>query len=223
MLKVAENGTVELTIDGKRLQAREGEKILWAALDAGIEIPHLCAIREANPPLGSCRLCFVDVEGLGVVASCVEPVAEGMVVHTDGERAVALRKRAMELLLADHPMECKTCVKKGKCDLLQVARSLKVKKPKNYRPFPWEELPVDDTHPVIVFDPNRCIRCGRCVWVCKEKVGHTPFEFAHRGYNMRLMTFLGRPLGETGCTGCGECVEVCPVGALYFKEEARQG
>jgi len=214
---------VQLIIDGRKVKTRKGEKILWAALDAGIEIPHLCAIREANPPLGSCRLCFVEVEGRGVVASCIEPVREGMVVHTDGQKAKALRRRAMELLLAYHPLECKTCVKKGKCEFFQLAVSMKVKKPKNFRPFPREELPVDESHPQIVWDPNKCILCGKCVWVCKEKVGMVPFDFVRRGYEMRLTTFLGRPLGETNCTGCGQCVEVCPVAALYFKEGAKKG
>lgn len=210
--------TVEFTIDGKRVRAEEGEKILWAALAAGIAIPHLCAIKEAEPPLGTCRLCLVEVEGRGVVASCVEPVSEGMVVHTDGERALALRRRAMELLLADHPLACKDCPKKGKCDFLQLSISMKVKRSKQLRPFPTEELPVDTSHPRIIFDPNKCIRCGRCVWVCKERVGEVPFDFIKKGYDMRLTTFMNRPLGETTCTGCGECVEVCPVAALCFKE-----
>ena len=214
---MTEDKTVEFTIDGQIVKAREGEKILWAALDAGIEIPHLCAIREAHPPLGSCRLCFVEVEGKGVVPACVEPVEHGMVVHSDGERATELRRRAMELLLADHPMECKECVKKGKCEFLQLAVSMKVKRPKTLRPFTKDELPVDDSHPRIVFDPNKCILCGKCMWVCKEQVDLVPFDFAYRGYEMRLTTFLNKPLGETNCTGCGACVEVCPVGALYFK------
>lgn len=216
---MAEKGFVEITVDGQKVRAKEGEKILWAALDEGIEIPHLCAMREANPPLGTCRLCLVEVEGKGVVASCVEPVEEGMVVHTDGERAQALRRRAMELLLADHPLECKDCVKKGKCEFLKLAVSMKVKKPKLFRPFPREELPVDESHPFIVFDPNKCIRCGKCIWVCKEKVSQVPFDFIYRGYDMRLTTFMGRPLGETTCTNCGECAEVCPVAALCFRRE----
>lgn len=211
--------SVEITIDGKRVQTEQGEKILWAALSAGIEIPHLCAIKEAHPPLGTCRLCLVEVEGQGVVASCVEPVREGMVVHTDGERAIALRSRAMELMLADHPMTCKECHKKGRCEFLQVALSMKVKRPKQYRAFPREEVAVDASHPRIIFDPNQCIRCGRCVWVCKEKVGEVPFDFIKKGYEMRLTTFMGRPLAETGCTGCGACVEVCPVAALCLKEQ----
>lgn len=210
---------VDIIINGKKVRAEEGEKILWAALAAGIEIPHLCAIREADPPLGTCRLCFVEVEGRGVVASCVEPMKEGMVVHTDGERVQALRRRAMELLLADHPLACKECTKGGKCDFLKLALAMKVKRPKYLRPFPREEVPVDESHPHIIFDPNKCIRCGRCVWVCKERVHEVPFDFIKKGYEMRLATFMGRPLGETSCTGCGECVEACPVAALCFKEK----
>jgi len=216
---VAEKAIVELTVDGQAVRAKEGETILWAALDAGIDIPHLCAIREASPPLGTCRLCFVEVEGKGIVASCVEPVAQGMVVDTQAPRAVALRRRAMELLLADHPMECKTCVKKGACEFLQLAVSMKVKKPTSLRPFPAKEYPVDDTNPAIVFDPNKCILCGRCIWVCEHQVERVPFDFAFRGYDMRLTTFLGRPLGETHCTGCGECADVCPTGALCRRRD----
>jgi bidirectional [NiFe] hydrogenase diaphorase subunit len=216
---VAEQGTVEITIDGKQVWAAQGEKILWAALAAGIEIPHLCAIKEAHPPLGTCRLCFVEVEGQGVVASCVEPVRPGMVVHTDGQRAVALRNRAMELMLADHPMTCNECPKKGKCAFLLSSIAMKVKRPKHYRPFPREALPIDTSHPRIIFNPNQCIRCGRCVWVCKEKVGEIPFDFIKKGYEMRLTTFKGRPLGETTCTGCEACAEVCPVAALCLKEQ----
>ena len=215
---VTAKASVEITIDGQKVRAEEGEKILWAALAAGIEIPHLCAIKEADPPLGTCRLCFVEVEGRGVVASCVEPVREGMVVHTDEKRALALRRRAMELLLADHPLACKDCPKKGKCDFLLASIAMKVKRPKQIRPFPREELPVDDSHPQIIFDPNKCIRCGRCVWVCKERVHEVPFDFIKKGYEMRIATFLNKPLGETNCTGCGECVRVCPVAALCLKE-----
>jgi bidirectional [NiFe] hydrogenase diaphorase subunit len=209
--------SVEIIIDNQKVRAEQGERILWAALAAGIEIPHLCAIKEAYPPLGACRLCLVEVEGKGVVASCVEPVREGMVVHTNGERATALRRRAMELLLADHPMTCKTCAKKGQCEFLRLSVAMKVKQPKLLRPFPREEVSVDASHPRILFDANQCIQCGRCVWKCREQGGEVPFDFIRKGYAMRLTTFMGRPLAETTCTGCGACVEVCPVAALCLK------
>ncbi|MCJ7664637.1 MAG: 2Fe-2S iron-sulfur cluster-binding protein [Desulfobacterales bacterium] len=215
--QVTEKKSVEIIIDKQRVRVEQGERILWAALAAGIEIPHLCAIKEAYPPLGTCRLCLVEVEGQGVVASCVEPVREGMVVHTDGERATALRRRAMELLLADHPLKCKECSKKGTCEFLTLAFSMKVKQPRLLRPFPREKVPVDASHPRILFDPNQCIQCGRCVWACKERVGEAPLDFIRKGYAMRLTTFMGRPLAETGCTGCGAGVEVCPVAALCLK------
>jgi len=216
---VAKEHSVDIIIDGKQVRVEAGERILWAALSAGIEIPHLCAIEEADPPLGTCSLCLVEVEGRGVVASCVEPVSEGMVVHTRG-RGSALRRRAMELLLADHPMTCKECPKKGKCEFLKVARAMKVKRPTHYRPFARVELPVDTSHPRIIFDPNQCIRCGRCLWVCKERLGEVPFDFINKGYEMCISTFMSRPLAETSCTGCGACVEVCPVAALCLKEQA---
>jgi formate dehydrogenase major subunit/NADH-quinone oxidoreductase subunit G len=215
---VAEEHYVDIIIDGKLVRAAVGEKILWAAVSAGIEIPHLCAIQEAEPPLGTCRLCLVEVEGQGVVASCVEPVRQRMVVHTDGERAKALRSRAMELLLADHPLACKECPKKGKCAFLRLSITMKVKRPRLLRPFAREEVAVDTSHPRIIFDPNKCIQCGRCVWVCKERLGEVPFDFIKKGYEMRISTFMGSPLAETSCTGCGVCVEVCPVAALCFKE-----
>jgi len=210
---------VDFSIDGKKVKAKKGEKILWAALDAGIEIPHLCAIREAENAWGACRLCFVEIEGRGVVTSCTEPVGEGMMVHTDTERVQRLRKRAMELILADHPMECKTCPKRGDCELLKWMKFLKVKVPKNLRPFPKERLEPDESHPLFVLDPNKCILCGKCIWVCKEKIRADVLDFAYRGYNMRISTFLGKPIAQSPCIGCGECVKVCPVGALYFKDK----
>jgi formate dehydrogenase major subunit/NADH-quinone oxidoreductase subunit G len=142
-----------------------------------------------------------------------------MVIHTDGERAKALRSRAMELLLADHPLACKECSKKGKCAFLRLSIAMKVKRPKLLRPFPPKEFVVDTSHPRIIFDPNKCIQCGRCVWMCKERVGEVPLDFIKKGYEMRISTFMGRPLAESNCTGCGVCVEVCPVAALCFKEQ----
>ncbi len=219
---MAEKKYVELTIDGKRVKAPEGEKILWAALDAGIEIPHLCAIRGADPPWGACRLCWVEIEGRGVVTACTEPVREGMVVRTDTERVRRLQRRALGLILADHPMECKTCARRGDCELLKWMRFLRVKVPKDLRPYPKERIEPDESHPLFVFDPNKCILCGKCVWVCKEKVGIGVLDFAHRGYEMRVTTFMGKPIVQTPCTGCGECVKVCPVGALYFRDEKKE-
>ncbi|RLA86433.1 MAG: ferredoxin [Deltaproteobacteria bacterium] len=208
---------VDVTIDGREIRAPRGEKILWVALENGIEIPHLCALKGQDPPWGGCRLCWVEVEGRGLVTACTEPVRQGMVVHTDTPSVRRLQRRALELLLADHPMDCKNCPKRDRCELLKWMRFLKVKVPKDLRPFPEKRYPVDTSHPVLNFDPNKCILCGRCVWIAKEVVGCGVFDFVWRGYDIRISTFMGKPLKDTDCNGCLKCAEVCPVGALWGK------
>lgn len=208
---------VDIVIDGKELKAPKGQKILWVALQNGIEIPHLCAMEGQEPPWGGCRLCWVEVEGVGYVTSCTEPVKQAMVVLTDTEGVRRLQRRSLELLLADHPMKCKECSRHGKCGLLRWVRFLRVKIPRHLRPFPRKDRRVDLSHPVLNYDPNKCILCGRCVWVVKEKARCGVFDFAWRGYDMKVTTFMERPLRETNCSGCLMCVEVCPVGALWSK------
>jgi bidirectional [NiFe] hydrogenase diaphorase subunit len=208
---------VHIQIDGREIKVPQGEKILWVALEHGIEIPHLCAIREQEPPWGGCRLCWVEVEGRGPVTACTQPVREGMVIWTNTPRVQRLRRRALELILKDHPMDCKNCPKRSDCKLLRLMRFLHVKIPKDLRPYPGKNLPVDLSHPVLNFDPNKCILCGRCVWVVKNVTKCGVFDFAFRGYQMRVSTFMGKPLRETDCNGCLKCAEVCPVGALWGK------
>lgn len=208
---------VNLTIDGTPVKAKPGEKILWVALDNDIYIPNLCAIREVDLPFGACRLCFVEVDGQ-LVTSCSEPVRPGMVVHTDTDRVMRLRRTAFELILTDHPIECKSCPASGNCELQKIASFLKIKlkKPERLRELPSKELPIDSSHPEIIYDPNRCILCGKCVWVCNER-GTGALSFAYRGYESRITTFNDVPLAESGCNSCGECIEVCPVGAFSSK------
>ena len=125
---VTETKTVSLTINGKEIKAAQGENILWAALDNDIYIPNLCAIRERSEPFVACRLCFVEIEGKDVpVTACTEPVREGMVVNTKGERALRLARTALELILASHPVDCAHCSKSGSCELQTIARHLRVR------------------------------------------------------------------------------------------------
>lgn len=211
---------VTLTIDGIEVKAAKGEKLLWAALDNGIYIPNLCAIREADLPFGSCRLCFVEIEGRpSPVTSCSEPVAEGMVVHTTTPRVDRLRRTAFELLITHHPMDCKNCARNGSCELQSIASRLKLKlKPQRFSPIS-KSLPVDSSHPLFVYDPNKCVLCGKCVWACNEK-GTGVFDFTFRGIDTRIGTFGNVPLADTNCNSCLECVKVCPVGALALKDGA---
>src|SRR4030067_1461741 len=118
---------VSLTIDGKELTTTEGNTILWAALDNGIYIPNLCAIREKLEPPASCRLCFVEVEGRDEpVTACAEPVIEGMVINTRGKSALRLARTAAELLLSNHPLDCAHCKKSRSCELLKIAKGLRI-------------------------------------------------------------------------------------------------
>ena len=209
---------ISLTIDGKKIIVQEGEKILWAALDNGIYIPNLCSLRERGEPFAACRLCFVEVEGRqDPISACTESVREGMVVRTRGEMALRLARTSAELLLASHPVDCGHCEKNRSCDLQKIVRHLGMKlKTKRFRTLE-KKLPIDDSSSVFTYDPNKCVLCGRCVWVCRERLGIGAIGFTQRGIRRVVSTFENKPLVESRCQQCIECVKVCPVGALTFK------
>ena len=210
--------TVSLIIDGKEIKARQGEKVLWAALDNGIYIPNLCALRDASETSASCRLCWVEVAGKKQpVTACTETVEAGMVVNTRGDGALRLARTGLELLLASNVVDCAHCPASGACELQKIAAHLGVKlKTRRLRKI-LRNLPVDASSPLFIYDPNRCVLCGRCIWVCREHLGIGALGFAHRGFNRRMTTFGDEPIGEARCDGCGECVTACPTGALCFK------
>jgi bidirectional [NiFe] hydrogenase diaphorase subunit len=211
--------SINLTIDGKRIKAQEGEKLLQVALDNDIYIPNLCAIEDNPEPLAACRLCFVEVEGKEKpVTACTETVAEGMVVNTRGEKALRLVRACFELIMASHPVDCAHCTKSGSCELQKIASHIKTKlKSRRLRQIE-RHLPVDDSHPLFIYDPNKCVLCGRCVWVCRQRLGIGIFGFAHRGFQRVITTFGDEPMGASKCNGCTECISVCPTGALVFKD-----
>jgi formate dehydrogenase major subunit/NADH-quinone oxidoreductase subunit G len=206
---------ISFFIDDEPVKARAGEKILWAAVDNGIDIPHLCAERDREEPFGACRLCFVEVEGRDLpVLSCSEPVIAGMRVQTRSERVDRLRRTAFELLMSHHDLDCKNCARNRSCELQQLAKTLKVSlRPKRFRKLPTE-APVDDSHPEIVLNPNRCILCGKCVWVCNQPGKSGVLDFVFRGLRTRVAPFRLEPLAESSCDDCMRCVDICPVGAL---------
>jgi bidirectional [NiFe] hydrogenase diaphorase subunit len=212
--------TVSLTIDGKEITARAGEKVLWAALDNGIYIPNLCAIKERPEPAAACRLCFVEIEGeQAPVTACTREVEEGMVVNTRGEKALALARAGFELLMASHPVDCAHCRANGNCELQKIAKHLKTSlKTKRFRKL-LRDLPIDDSNPIFTYDPNKCVLCGKCIWVCRRDVKSGLLGFAHRGFERVLTTFEDEPIGEDRCLKCSRCIEVCPTGALTFKDK----
>jgi formate dehydrogenase major subunit/NADH-quinone oxidoreductase subunit G len=215
-----ETKDIFLTIDGKKIRAREGEIILWVALENGIYIPNLCAIREKPQPSASCRLCFVEVQGEDEPSmACTEPVKQGMVVNTRGKDALRLARTSAELLLASHPVDCAHCLKNRSCELQKIAKHLGIKlKTKRFRKLE-RNLPIDESSPLFIYDPNKCVLCGKCVWVCQEKLGVGAIGFTRRGFKRTVSTFQDKPLGESICSQCAECVKVCPVGSLVFKDK----
>ena len=214
--------SVSLTIDGKQITAREGDNLLWVALDNGIYIPNLCAIRDRTEPMAACRLCFVEVGGRErPVTACTETATEGMIVNTKGIKALSLARRGFELLMASHALDCAHCPKSGSCELQHIAHHLGVRlKMKQLREL-QRDLSIDDSHPQIIYDPNKCVLCGRCVWVCREHLDIGVLGFARRGFQRVVTTFEDEPLAVSKCDHLAECISVCPTGALVLKEEAR--
>ncbi len=212
--------TIHLFIDEKEIKCFEGETLLWAALDNGIYIPNLCATRERPAPYGACRLCFVEVEGESLpVTACTTKVKEGMVVNTKGKKALKLSRTAFELILSNHPVECTHCLKSGSCELQKIAKNLGVKlKTKRFRKF-LRDLPIDETSPVFIYDPNKCVLCGKCIWLCEEKLGIRAIGFAYRGFQRWVTTFDDEPVGLSECRDRIELVGICPVGAFVARNK----
>lgn len=208
--------TGKVTIDGQIIEINGAKNILELARRAGIELPTFCYHSELSI-YGACRLCMVEVEKMGLVASCSTPPADGMVIQTNTERVRRLRRMIIELLLANHDRECPTCGKSTTCKLQKLAKQFGIDKVR----FGSRDvkLPIDETSSSIVKDPNKCILCGDCVRVCKEIQGIGVWDFANRGSKTEVTTAFGKKLSEVACVNCGQCVTVCPTGALVVKSE----
>ena len=211
--------TIHLSIDGKEIECSDGETLLWVALDQEIYIPHLCVTREMEP-YGACRLCFVEAEGERLpVTACTTKVREGMVVSTRGAKALRLARTAFELILSNHPVDCAHCLKSGSCELQKISKHLGVKlRTKKFKKF-LRDRPIDQTSPFFVYDPNKCVLCGKCVWHCHEKLGTGMIGFAYRGFQRWVTTFSDEPVGLSECRDRVELAEICPVGAFVLKNK----
>jgi len=204
-----------------QVNVNPGITIYWAAKKLGIEIPHLC-YGEDLPPMSTCRLCVVEVEGMRSLAvSCSHQVSEGMVVRTDTERVKRARRINLELILSDHSVECITCEKSGDCLLEKYAYEFGIKEPS----FSGEinEHVIRDDDPFIIRNYNKCILCGRCTYVCGEIQYESAINITDRGFGARISTSFEKPLQETTCVSCGRCISVCPVGALTEKSRVGRG
>jgi bidirectional [NiFe] hydrogenase diaphorase subunit len=213
---------ISLNIDGKKISAPAGTKLLWAALDNGIYVPNLCAIKGKTEPEAACRLCWVEVEGQQEpVTACTVDISDGIVVNTKGEKSLAMARAGFGLLMASHALDCAHCPANGVCELQKIAKVLKCSlKPKNLRLL-LRDLPIDNSNPLFALNPNKCVLCGRCVWECRKHKERAMLGFAYRGFERRLTTFADEPIGKDRCLDCSECVKVCPTGALAFKDSLK--
>lgn len=204
--------TVKITIDGQVIEAREGQSVLHAALDAGIYIPHLCDHPDLEAK-GGCRLCSVTVNGgETAVPSCTTTVEEGMVIETKSAPAETIRRASMEMLLASHPADCTGCPKYGKCELQSLYQFMGV------NGQDWRQkshpVPTDDKNPLITHLFTRCIRCGRCIRACQDKRGVKVLDYIRDSSGVHAGVPGGVSLAEAGCRFCGACIEVCPTGSI---------
>lgn len=186
---------VVVTIDGNRIEAREGMTILDVATENGIDIPTLCHTSELSHPIGACRVCVVEVEGSRTLpASCHTPVGPGMVIHTHSPKVLKARRMVVELLLGNHTADCHTCDKANICDLRKIAADLGVAISR----FGGERrfYQIEDVSPWIIRDLTKCILCRRCVQVCDQVRGGRAFSLAYRGFHTKVVSDMDEPLNK---------------------------
>ncbi|WP_035291822.1 MULTISPECIES: NADH-dependent [FeFe] hydrogenase, group A6 [Clostridiaceae] len=208
---------INLVIDGERVEVEKGTSVLDAAKKLNINIPTLCHMYMNNGKTrnckGTCRVCVVEQEGKGkLIPSCSVEATEGMVIKTHSPRAIKARRTIVELLLSDHPNDCLQCERNGKCELQKIAADLGIRK--NRFQGEISEYEIDRSSKVIVRDMDKCILCRRCVTMCNEVQKINVLTEIDRGFNSVVSTFFNEPLVDTNCTYCGQCVAVCPTGAL---------
>ncbi|MDD3295976.1 MAG: NADH-dependent [FeFe] hydrogenase, group A6 [Candidatus Omnitrophica bacterium] len=205
--------TCNVKINGTNCQAEEGINLVEACLQQGIIIPTLCYLKDLNES-GACSVCLVEVKGAKtLLRACVTKVRDGMEIYTDTERIRRARKVVVELILANHPKDCLGCEKNQNCDLQRIAYELGIENIR-YPKTRQKDFSIDNSSPSIIRDPNKCILCGRCIEVCSKIQEVNAIDFIKRGHAMQVSTFFDGGLGNSECTNCGQCVLVCPTGAL---------
>ena len=209
---------VNIKINGQPYQVDSSLTVLEAARKCGYEIPSLCAFNHGKCSKASCRVCLVEVVGArGLVASCVYPVNEGMEIITNSVKAVEARRASVELILSNHEKNCLQCPKNGHCELLKVAEMVGARDQKYVGQQTAKT--VDEVAPGIIRNSAKCILCGRCIERCKEAHGISILGFENRGFKTIVSPVQNRSFAASPCLQCGQCVNVCPTGALMEHSE----
>jgi len=213
---------IKLTINGKEVKGETGDNILDVCEKSGIDVPTLCHYKGLTD-IGACRMCIVEIgeERVVIEAACTSMARGGIVVKTDTKRLYDLRRINLELLLSERNHFCMFCEMSGDCELQDLAYQFKIDHIRYPLLFP--KLPVDASHKYMVIDHNRCILCGRCIRFCDEIEVSNTLDFRERGSRKMLNIDLNNPFGESTCTSCGGCIQVCPTGAVFDKRSSYIG
>ena len=213
--------TVNIKINGTDYEVPAGSTILEAARLANIDIPTLCYLKDVNE-IGACRMCVVEVKGARtLVTACVYPVNEGMEVFTNTPKVIASRRRNLQLLLSNHDRKCLSCVRSGHCELQQLCQEYGIED-EGYYDGERPKYELDDSAAHMVRDNNKCILCRRCSAVCEKVQGIGVIGANERGFATNIGSAFNMGLGSTSCVSCGQCINVCPTGALYEKDHTQQ-
>lgn len=208
---------IKITINNREVEAYEGQTILEAAKNNGIHIPTLCYFKDITGA-GACRVCQVEVEGAKTLcAACVYPVRAGMVIKTNSQRALDARRRVVELIVSNHSKDCLSCIRNTNCELQRLCQELGVREDA----FAGEksEPTFDTVSPGIVRNTSKCVLCGRCVETCTKVQGLGILGYMNRGFKTKVAPIYDKSFADVNCMQCGQCINVCPVGALHEKEE----
>ncbi|MEE0779537.1 MAG: NADH-dependent [FeFe] hydrogenase, group A6 [Massilimicrobiota sp.] len=208
---------IKITINNREVEAYEGQTVLEAAKNNGIHIPTLCYLKDVTGT-GACRVCQVEVEGAKTLcAACVYPVRDGMVIKTNSQRALDARRRVVELIVSNHSKDCLSCIRNTNCELQRLCQELGVREDA----FAGEksEPTFDSVSPGIVRNTSKCVLCGRCVETCMKVQGLGVLGYMNRGFKTKVAPIYDKSFDDVNCMQCGQCINVCPVGALHEKEE----
>ena len=214
---------INVKINGMEISVPKGTTVLEAARMANIDIPTLCYLKDINE-IGACRICVVEVnEGRGfrIVASCVYPCSDGMEVLTNSPKVLDSRKKTLQLILSNHERKCLSCVRSGHCELQKLCKDLGVEDEGLYDGVK-NEYEIDDTAAHMYRDNNKCILCRRCTAVCEKVQGIGVIGTNERGFKTVIQSAFDMGLGETSCVSCGQCIAVCPVGAISEKDNTSE-